>query len=212
MTLSDDPWIAEHSIIDPERLHALGVITLWWNHCERNLFFLFCVVMNCSPRVGWILAHDLGDIQISTRIKEMLKLRPPDSDVNDLLQCCMQIYDVCRINRNSLTHFTASVPSADADAATVAAASFVRMKGPSPEPSPLPSTLPDIRRVAVEVRFLAVYLWNTYKALVARGSGKPAKLPPLLAVPELLWKPPQPTGPKSKRPPKPSPASRRKKR
>jgi hypothetical protein len=24
MALSDDPWIAEHSIIDPERLHALG--------------------------------------------------------------------------------------------------------------------------------------------------------------------------------------------
>jgi hypothetical protein len=212
MTLSDDPWIAEHSIIDPERLHALGMITLWWNHCERNLFFLFCIVMGCSPRVGWILAHDLGDISISTKIKEMLKLRPPDSDADALLRCCLQVYDVCRQNRNSLTHFTASVPSRDADAATLTAASFVRIKGPSPEASPLPSSLNDIRRVAIEVHYLAVYLWKIYKALVARGEGKPATLPPLIAAPELLWKPPQSTAPKQKRPPKPSRASRRKKR
>ncbi len=156
MALSDDPWIAEHSYIDPERLHALGMITLWWNHCERNLFFLFCFVMQCTPRVGWILAHDLGDISISTKIKEMLKLRPVNPDIDELLLCCLQVYDVCRINRNSLTHFTASVPSPQADAAAVA--SFVRMKGPSPEASPLPSSLQDVRRVALEVHYLSVYL------------------------------------------------------
>jgi hypothetical protein len=199
MALSDDPWIAEHSYIDPERLHALGVITLWWNHCERNLFFLFCFVMGCTPRVGWILAHDLGDVSISTKIKEMLKLRPIAPDMDELLLCCLQVYDVCRINRNSLTHFTASVPNPQADAATIAAAPFVRMKGPSPEASPLPSSLKDVRRVALEVHYLSVYLWKTHKALLARREGKPTELPPLIAVPELLWKPPRQTAPKTKR-------------
>jgi hypothetical protein len=210
MPLSDDPWIAKNSIIDPERLHALGMITLWWNHCERNLFFLFCYVMGCSPRVGWILAHDLGDISISTKIREMLKLYPGTSEADELLKCSLAVYDACRQNRNSLTHFTASVPASKADAAGVAAASFVRIKGPSPEPSPLPSSLADIRRVAIEIHILAVWLWKIYKALIARAEGRPAELPPQLVVPDLLWKPPPRTAPKPKRPPRPSAASRRK--
>jgi hypothetical protein len=41
MPLSDDPWIAENSIIDPERHHALGVITVFWNHCERMFVYDF---------------------------------------------------------------------------------------------------------------------------------------------------------------------------
>jgi hypothetical protein len=209
MPLSDDPWIAEHSYIDPERLHALGMITLWWNLCERNLFFLFCNVMGCSPRIGWLLAHDLGDLQISMRIREMLKLRPHSADVDELLQNVLKVYDVCRQNRNSLTHFTPNISSADPT--EIKSATFVRMKGPSPEPSPLPSALTDIRQVAIEVHYLASYLWRIHKALSARSKGQQAGLPPLVAVPDLLWKPHPQTAPKPKRPQRPSPASRRKK-
>src|SRR3977135_2597510 len=71
MPLSDDPWILEHSVIDPERLHALGMITLFWNQCERNLWHLFCLVFDFHPRVGWIIAHDMGDVAICERISPM---------------------------------------------------------------------------------------------------------------------------------------------
>jgi hypothetical protein len=208
MPLSDDPWIAENSIIDPERLHALGMITLWWNHCERNLLFLFCVVFNVSRRVGWIIANDMGDISISNKMKEMLKVRPPDPDVAALLLRFLDVYDACRINRNTLTHFTASLP--DNDPAKLKGATFVRMKGPTAKVDPLPSSLDDIRRVAYETLHISIYSWHIYKALVERAAGRPAELPPLIASPDLLWKPPPPIAPKSKRPPRPSVASRRK--
>jgi hypothetical protein len=168
MPLSDDPWIAKHSYIDPERLHALGMITLWWNHCERNLYFLFCSIFEVTPRVGWILAHDMGDVAMCDKIKEQLKIHQLDADMDALIKCCLDVYDKCRQNRNSLTHFTASVPPGGKG---IVDAVFVRMKGASAQPSPLPSSLEDIRRVAFETHTLSVYIWNTYKALLGRIQG-----------------------------------------
>ena len=81
MPLSDDPWIAEYSIIDPERLHALGSIVLWWNHCERNLLFIFTTFVGVSQGMGWIIGHDLGDMALSTRIREILKRRDHPSGI-----------------------------------------------------------------------------------------------------------------------------------
>lgn len=208
MPLSDDPWIAQNSIIDPERLHALGVITLWWNQCERNLFFLFCHAFGVSTKVGWIIAHDLGDISLSEKITEKLKLHPPAPDVAELFKTALKIYDICRQNRNTLTHFTGQSPPDDPR--NLEKVFFVRMKGPSGKPVPIPSTIEDIRRVAFEIKTFGVYLWKIHKALTARARGEIAPLPPLIALPELLWKPPLQTPPKQKRPRRPSPASRRK--
>lgn len=141
-------------------------------------------------------------------MKEMMAIKPFEADVASLLTCCLDVYDACRLNRNTLTHFTAAAPP---DAPTnFDAVTFVRVKGPSGKPSPFPSSLEDVRRVAYEIRTLAIYLWQVYKALVARSQGLPAPLPPEVAVPDLLWKPPPPIAPKPKRPPRPSAASRRK--
>ena len=87
MPLSDDPWIAEISDpIDPERLHALGVITLFWNHCERNLWFIFITIFELHPRIGWILAHDIGNVALCERIRERVKLlKGPGVEVDDLI-------------------------------------------------------------------------------------------------------------------------------
>ena len=156
--------------------------------------FSFCQVFDLIPRVGWIIAHDMGDTSIANKMKEMLKLRPTEPEVAVSFKCCLDIYDVCRLNRNSLTHFTAKIPSADP--ASLADVTFVRMKGPSAKPNPLPSSLADIRRVAFEIQALSIYLWNVHKALVALRQGQPASLPPLVAVPELLWTSPPPTAPK----------------
>jgi hypothetical protein len=198
MPLSDDPWIAEISDpIDAERIHALGVITLFWNHCERNLWFIFNAIFELHPRIGWILAHDLGDVAICERIKERLKLlNNPGAEVDDLILNALEIYDACRINRNTLTHFTVRA----ADDGTI---SFVRTKGPVPIQHPLPSSLEDIRRVATETKILSQYLWHLYRALGGDGSEEKIPLPPKLAVPELLWKPLQQNGRESQpqRPP-----------
>jgi hypothetical protein len=206
MALSDDPWIAANSVIDPERLHALGMITLWWNHCERNLFHIFHLVFGLRPRVAWIIAHDMGDISMCEKIKEMLKIRPPEDDVLTVLTSYLKAHDACRINRNTLTHFTGSLPSAQHNPSQVV---FVRMKGPVPEQNPLPSSLEDIRRVAHETHTFAMYSWKLYKALVERYEGKQATLPPPIVPPELLWKPPPPIVPKPKRLPGSFQASRK---
>jgi hypothetical protein len=207
MPLSDDPWIAKNSIIDPERMHALGMISLTWNHCERNLFFIFCVVFKLTQQVGWIVAHDMGDVAMCDKIKEMLKILKFDADIDALIKCSLETYDKCRQNRNSLTHFTAKIPLGKSKPDE---AIFVRMKGPPGQPNPLPSSLEDIRRIAFETQTLSVYLWKTYKALLGREQGLRIALPPLIAAPDLLWKSPPQTPLKPKRPPRPSPASRRK--
>jgi hypothetical protein len=206
MALSDDPWIAENSTIDPERLHALGMITLWWNHCERNLFHIFHVVFNLRPKVAWVIAHDIGDMSLCEKIKEMLKIKSPDDDVAEVLTYYLKAYDACRINRNTLTHFTGSISRAAPD--DLSKITFVRMKGPSGQQNPLPSSLEDIRRVAHETRVFALHSWKLYKALAARAEGKQASLPPPIAPPEPLWKPPPPTVPKPRRLPLPSQGSR----
>jgi hypothetical protein len=201
MALSDDPWIRRHSTIDPERVHALGVITLQWNHCERNLWLIFSVVFSLHRRVAWIIGHDIGDISLCEKIKEMVKVVRPDPDVATVLDAYLKAYDACRINRNTLTHFTSATNPADPDLLN---AVFLRRKGPSGKPNPLPSTLKDIRRVAEEIHTLMIYSWKLYKALLARNEGKRAELPPIIVAPDLLWKPPPPIVPKPKRLPQSS--------
>lgn len=205
MALSDDPWIARHSMIDPERLHALGIITLQWNHSERNLWLIFSLVFSLHRRVAWILAHDMGDISLCEKIKEMLKIMQPEPEVDTVLNAYLKAYDVCRINRNTLTHFTSATNPTNPD--DLLNAVFLRRKGPSGKPNELPSTLKDIRRVAEEIHSLTIYSWKLYKALLARNEGKQAELPPTIVPPDLLWKPPPPIVPKPKRLPPTSPGS-----
>jgi hypothetical protein len=201
MPISDDPWIAEYSIIDPERLHALGAITLWWNHCERNHMLIFIHVLNLDRRRGWIIAHDMGDISMSDKIREAIKWGNYTPEWAQVIEAYLKIYDVCRQNRNALTHFTASIPSASIEHAT--SATFLRMKGVKGEANPLPSSLDDVRRVAGEIHNFVIYSWGMHKALDALRKGQPSELPPLVLPPDLLVKPPQANRPK--RPARPQP-------
>jgi hypothetical protein len=199
MPFVDDPWIDANSIIDPERLHALGVITVFWNHSERMLFFLFCLVCKFTPQFGWVIAHDMGDISLTERITEVLKIRPLADDEQDLLLNALKVYDVCRQNRNLLTHFTVNRANGADDEFV-----FLRTKGPSAAPKKFPSSLEDIRRVAFEIQTLSVYLHRIWKALLHRGADKATPLPPIIELPELLWKPHPPTDADTPLPPKSS--------
>jgi hypothetical protein len=211
MPLSDDPWIAEHSMIDPERLHALGSITLWWNHCERNLLFIFSAVAGFSRGMGWILAHDLGAIAISSRIRELMTRLDIRDDIQSVLNNYLTNYDICRQNRNVLTHFTAHVPKdIDFDTVDLKSVQFVRVKSLFATADFFPSTLSDIRRVAAEIRGLALHSWSIYEALESLAADKPSELPPPIVAPELLVTPRQNNSRKPTRQPKLSRAERRK--
>jgi hypothetical protein len=186
MPLSDDPWIAEHSIIDPERLHALGVVSVFWNHCERVLFLIFCFIFKFQPRFGWIIAHDMGDMGISDRIRELLRLSPIKPEEERLVLHMLDVYDVCRQNRNTLTHFTVR-PGSKED--TTSDFRFVRLKGPSPTAKAFPSRLSDIRAVAFDIKMLSIYLMQIREALFDREGGKDTPLPPIVEVPMSLSTP-----------------------
>jgi hypothetical protein len=203
MPLSDDPWIAENSVIDPERLHALGVITVFWNHCERMLFLIFCFIFKFNPRFGWIVAYDMGDISLSERISELLKAQPLEQESQQLILNLLEVYDACRQNRNTLTHFTISPGPRAYEGADF---KFVRLKGPSPTPKEFPCDLADVRRVAFDIKTLSVYMSKIRQALIDHEADviAPRPLPPKVAAPWLLSSPlpqadraPQPQRPPS---------------
>jgi hypothetical protein len=200
MTLSDDPWIKNNSIISPEKLHAVGMTAVYWNHCERLLLMIFARLLNLTYRVGWIVGHDIGDISLCEKIKEFLAIRQMEIPIAEQVQTALSIYDVCRQNRNTLSHFTVKPKSPEMLPDDFI---FLRTKGVSAASHSIPSDLEDFRRVALETQVLSIHLWEIYKALGARQEGRPATWPPILSPPELLWKPPLPTTAKQRprRPP-----------
>jgi hypothetical protein len=200
--LAKDQWIKDHSPIDPAKIHALGHVAIAWNSCETNLYLLFTVVVRLDPKVAWIICHDMGDIALSERIKEISELSGFDEEERGIIAHTLKVYDACRQNRNSLTHFKFSM-SDDGEGL------LMRMKGPSMDGHPLPNKVGDFRRVAVELTHLAKTLRLLWRALAARADGNMPPLPDRLALPVLLWKPPQQGPTKQSRKPQPSRASRR---
>jgi hypothetical protein len=103
-----DEWIATHTYLAPEKLHALGVITVLWNACETHLLVLFMMVAQLQPHTAWIIAHDLGDASLSERIRELAKARNEAGSLAEdailAINRLLKVYDVCRQNRNALTH------------------------------------------------------------------------------------------------------------
>ena len=191
-------------------LSTPNVITRWVSSpysgitCERMLFLIFCFIFKFTPRFGWIVAHDIGDLSLSERIRELLKVQPLENEEQELILNLLDVYDACRQNRNTLTHFTVSPGSSGPTADTEF--KFLRLKGPSPTPKEFPSKLEDIRAVAFEIKTLSLYMSNIRMALIEREADLPAPrpLPPKVAVPALLSLPlsqadkaPQPQRPPS---------------
>ena len=86
----------------------------------------------------------MGDVALSGRIKEIIELGGFDEEERSVINHTLGIYDSCRQNRNSLTHFKIGVSDDGAG-------QLVRMKGPSMNAYPLPNDISDFRRVAVEL-------------------------------------------------------------
>ena len=62
MPLTDDPWIAEHSAPEPEKLHAIGYITMLWNSCEYNVWALLTWIVQLSVSISYALLHSISDV------------------------------------------------------------------------------------------------------------------------------------------------------
>ena len=146
-----DPWMTANSKVDLnsdlgyKRLHALGVITLRWNRAEQWLFTTFCDVTGYDEAETWALVLDLGDTSICKLIKSFLKIRGFETEAL-LIENALEVYDICRQNRNLVTHAWTRGLTADGHAglARKSKASY------NQDAEPFPSSLDDLRRVAEE--------------------------------------------------------------
>lgn len=191
--LTDDAWVISHSPIEAEKLHALGFITLAWNGAEIALFFLFAGATGLNGRLAWALTHEMGDVSMCNRIKDILPLGALGVAVTDAILHSIELYDRNRMNRNQLSHF---MPSGGKDGIE-----FWRKKGPEIKPQPFASELKDIRRVGDEIISMQEYMTavgNHLSALFHRQ--QPKSLPEKPPLPERLWTPPPPDPKGRKRP------------
>jgi hypothetical protein len=198
----DDAWIARNSMISPEKLHALGVITFRWNVAEASLKVLLINIAQVDFAAIWAIIHNLGNEAISESITELLKKANLPEPVTKAILHGLKLFDANRINRNQLTHI---LPTA------LVSSDFARLKGPSFNPEPLPDDVSDLRRVADDIGRLQKYMGALLGIVASRQySLKPGGiLPPLpdpIPLPERLWKPPPASPPKRKEPPGKGPA------
>jgi hypothetical protein len=126
-----------------------------------------------------------------------MKYIPHNPHIVEIVSNYLSVYDICRQNRNVLSHFTPVGSLRDEEKII-----FAKMKGITGKIDPIPSTLVDIRRVAAEIMGLMTYSWRIYKALDELDRGQTPELPPIIAVPMLLVKPPPQTNqePNERRP------------
>jgi hypothetical protein len=186
-TLDDDPWVASHlRAIGPERLHALGVVTLRWNLCEYALFSLFCEVAQVKEDEGWILAHNVGDIAISERILALAALHGFGSDAKSAIENALDYYDACRKNRNSLMHAWTRRVSGE----LVLARKSKKMDR-ADDLEPFASALPDLRRVAEDLDTISRLLFALEHHLRSNDPREPMPWLETPPPPKLLWTPPQ---------------------
>ena len=185
----DDDWIQDNFPAEIRRLHALGVIHVYWNQCENALFWLFAAVAKLPEMEAWAIAHDLGDIAICTRIAALLRVKGRPEAAQYAIGNVLAVYDVCRQNRNQLTHFGVAQ---FADNFTIGRKS---KKPDSRKPGMFPSSIEHVRRVVDEIKALEERMWFLTACQESFDNSGQAPWPAKLPLPEMLWKPPPPTPP-----------------
>lgn len=190
MSLSDDTWIAENSLIGAEKLHALGAVSYHWNAAELGLKIVLSAIMKIPLADLWAIIHEMGDIAVCTAIRERAA-NIATAPVQEVIENLLDAYNINRINRNQLVHSHAS--------AVDGGVGLARMKGPRLNPQPLPDDIKDIRRVSDEIKAMVRHIEEVvnvlYREQFYAGGANPLNIPALpgkLPLPEKLWKPPHP--------------------
>ncbi len=200
---SHDDWIRSHSLVTPEKLHAIGFLTLAWNACEYWTTAIFSTVSGLSEKQARIVTHDLGDITIWNKIIEFSGIDElTGTHVKDELKHALKIYDRCRSNRNQFVH--AALGGERGEDGSVFR--LARNKGPKFEFDPIDDSLQEIRRVGDEIDRLRDYLARLCIHISSLKFETPSPLPERLPLPECVWKPPQTKRNKRKPQPQSSPA------
>jgi hypothetical protein len=180
--MRDDKWVAANSPIDAERLHALGAVIVYWTECEKELFLLFGEVLGLPLQELWVIAHDLGNVAISTKIEVLARAKNFSSEIQLAIKNALAVYDICRQNRNQLVHFWTSGSDLSGG-----------RKSKKPDwrvPQRFKSDLADIRRGRRYQGALIPYV-KLEAAINKTGRAAPnSPLPTELALPALLYSPP----------------------
>jgi hypothetical protein len=186
--LNADPWIKEHSLLSPDKLHAIGVIAFRWNRCEFGLLHLLSEMVGLPHHELWALVHDLGDVSICARVRTFTSFRDYPPIGAEFIDNCLQVYDLCRQNRNAVIHawtVSAFEPGLELKLAR-------RSKQPhDPYPTPFASATLELRRVAEEIELLDGRIWLLTALIETRELGTPPASLEILPLPELLSTPPR---------------------
>lgn len=191
MALTDDPWIQCHSPIEPEKLHAIGVIAYKWNTCEIGIRILLDCISNRNIDVTWAETHDIRPSQLLKRIEKTISTSYYKPPVKEAVLHAVKLYDVNRVNRNQLSHF---LPSASRTGMEIRNNKTSDFSAIFDSPT-VRSELSDIRRVAEEIQALITYLEGMINYFFAGAVNilEPRSLPEKPVPPEFHWKPPPPS-------------------
>ena len=196
MTFNSDQWIATNSPIDAQRLHALGAVIVRWNDCEKELFVLFGEMLGLPLKEVWVIAHDLGNIAICTKIKSLARAKNFSSAFQSAIENTLEVYNICLQNRNQLVHFWTSSLSGDLQLYRKS------KKADYTTPELFKSDLADIRRVAEDIKRLAYHMSALEAAINKTGRAAPnSPLPNKLTLPARLYSPPPQVPTKQKQKP-----------
>lgn len=177
--LAYDEWVEEWSLIEPRKLHAIGVIALQWSVCERNLRMLFTMAAELSADDGLLVTYDLPNSRIWEKLQALVRRKVSNDFIDDDLKWYAKQFDICSNNRNALVH--ASLRTFDELVLAKRTDSFGKL---------LPSDLgrfrmvaEDNRRLAASVEKLALYFLYSLRGEHPTWPGRYAQPPnPLLSA------------------------------
>jgi hypothetical protein len=174
-----DQWIEANSPLPPEKLHAIGVITVRWNRCELQLILLMAAVARMPRRDIWAFVHDVGDVAICSKLETFSLFRGHHPLTRELITNALTVYDLCRQNRNCVVHAWTLSTGPDPTL-------FRPSKKPRElEPSPFTSSIDSLRKIADEIQTLWFRLWDL---VISLETDEPPTSLEKLPLPALLSK------------------------
>lgn len=184
--LNNDPWIAENSPIDPERLHAIGVINFFWSQSEVGIFCIFSVLCGLDiDRTAAAFGALSASMQVDA-LKALAKTMPSqfliDKDgtaekLREAIFYAAELFDANKKNRNAVVH-----------AYYFRKGDTVAMQNRAPKKSwdfkDIPCSIEELRAIALECKDLCAYLSGVMAYLFALNrphgpSPRAGELPPL---------------------------------
>jgi len=202
MIFAKDDWIAENSPIEPERLHAIGVIAFQWNACELGIRILLAALKGPAFQKTWAETANarVGEILDQIDRAVMASIHRNSVDIKGAVRHACTLYRVNGRNRNQFSHFLVSGSKTGLVLYNNKPRDFMEIFSRPP----IESDLEDIRKVADEITGCKRYIVALSNYLIAwyyhlpKSLFEPPPVPTKPPVPELHWAPPSQSPAKSK--------------